>query len=692
LKRIILHIILLLISATVAAQDTLSGQYENLRLLPGLHLVKGVVSVNGPLEAEAGARLLFDEGASLVCYGSVQLLGNEVNRVVLQSQTGKKSNGLVIRGVAPGVSVQIAYTRFTELLVPLRFEGEWYRQSVSISQSEFINNNSPNAIVYVMPPRFEPGKENPVINFTIGRTLFSGNRSPVYFEDLTSDNLKISVSDNLFMSNRLADYGVFNFSGNILFGRADSYSSTFQALFTGNSFLQNYLLNLSADTVLRESTIGVYGTLDSLTATSNFWGYTNTPSIRLNIYDYYSNYTAPKLLIDPFLPQPGALTPPHVFSATLETSTGQEIGAANLLLGSGFQLQQEVQSRFRLRANRPLRFSTGKLRWFYLDDSLVVREQSIATSFVSAPIDREASIEIDASTLALLKRFPGYLEIADLSGENNEFVPQFYIGYRSFLRLKKQTIDKDKAARLRSAEPDRPKTSELAAMPNAVPGITPVTAAFVQHHTCYVMGMVNSSMQTINDAASVGQFIYPVDQLGRNGFSLGGGAGLRWTNHYTKHLSYGASLTYAYLRPAQSFLNTDSVDGFTGRFVGFVPRSFFHFVGLQGFACANYSDLRLTLGGAMEINLSPFAPLDTEGFNSYRDLMYSLFAGIEYEFDPFTTNKRSPGYLLGVRFRRGFPMLAVKDVTNTTDMVEFYIAAEVEPLTKLINKLKSKKR
>jgi hypothetical protein len=207
------------------------------------------------------------------------------------------------------------------------------------------------------------------------------------------------------------------------------------------------------------------------------------------------------------------------------------------------------------------------------------------------------------------------------------------------------------------------------------------------------MGFANSSMQTINDMGGVGQFIYPVDQLGNSGFSLGGGAGIRWTNHYSKHLSFGAALTYSYLRPAQSFLNTDSIIGFTGRFVGFVPRAFFHFAGLQGFASINYSDLRITVGGVMEANLSPFAPLDTDGFNSYRDLMYSLFGGIEYEFDPYMNkSKVTPGYLIGIRFRRGFPTVALKDVVNTTDIVEFYIAAELQPLTRIINKLKSKKR
>jgi hypothetical protein len=207
------------------------------------------------------------------------------------------------------------------------------------------------------------------------------------------------------------------------------------------------------------------------------------------------------------------------------------------------------------------------------------------------------------------------------------------------------------------------------------------------------MPSVNSSAQTIDDIGPPGQFIYPVDGLQRTGFSLGAGAGVRWVNHYTKRLSYGAALSYTYLKPAQTFLNTDSITPFTGRFVGFVPRKEFHFVGLSAFGSVSYSDLRFTAGGVMELNLSPFAPLDAEGFSSYRDLMWSLFAGIEFEFDPFEYSKKEklPGYLLGIRYRKGFPMLNTTQVLNTTNMVEFYIAAEIIPLSAFINKKLGKK-
>ena len=694
MKSFLLYIVLLLAVVKAGAQDTLSGQYENLSLTAGTHLVKGIVSVNGSLEIAAGATLLFDEGASLICYRRVQLNGNAVNRITFQSMSGKKANGLVIRGADVEASVRISHTRFSQLVVPLRFEGEWYRKSVSIEQSEFINNKSPNSIVYVMPPRFELGKENPVIDFKIVQSVFSGNESPIYFEDLTSDNLKISIADNVFMANRLADYGVYNFSGNIIFGRADTYSTAYQASFSGNSFLQNYLLNLSADTVLLESTIGVYGTFDSLNAANNFWGYTNTSLIRLNIYDYYTNYNAPKLYIEPFNSQPGTQTAPHVYRVLPGAPEQGNRNSANILLGSDYILQAGAQSSYQLFANRAIRFSTGKLIWRYLNDSLQMQEQPLRARFVSAPVDRQASLEFDSAVVSMLKKFPGYFEISGLSGENEEFIPSFYIGYRSFLRVKKLALDKDRQDRLRSTEPDRPKTNETALPPGTDPVLIRTSSEFIPHQNIYFMPSVNSSSQTIDDVGASGQFIYPVDQLTTSDFSMGGGAGFRWVNHYTKRLSYGAALTYTYLRPAQTFLNTDSITPFTGRFVGFVPRKVFHFVGLNAFGSVSYSDLRFTAGGVMELNLSPFAPLDTENFNSYRDLMWSLFAGVELEFDPFEykNNDTPPGYLLGIRYRRGFPMLSTTKVLNTTDMIEFYVAAEIKRKTKRVNKLKSAKK
>lgn len=693
MKKVLFNIILFFAVGAVGAQDTLSGQYESLMLAAGTHLIKGVVNVNGSLEVAAGATLLFDEGGSLICYRRVQFNGNAVNRITLQSLPGKKANGLVVRGDDADASVQITHTRFTQLIVPLRFEGEWYRKNVAVENTEFVNNKSPNAIVYVMPPRFEPGKENPVIGFQISQCVFSGNESPVYFEDLTSDNLKITVVDNLFMSNRLADYGVYNFSGNIIFGRADSYTSTYQATFSGNSFLQNYLLNLSADTVLRESTIGLYGTFDSLSAVNNYWGYTNLSLIRLNIYDYYTNYTAPKLLIEPISNQPSATVPPHVFRVLPGVSSSGVQNARNILLGSDFVLQREAPSAYQFFSNRAIRYSTGKLTWHYLDDSLRMQELLVQTRFVSAPTDRQALMEIDSASMLLLKKHPGYLELTGLIGENEEYIPTIYIGYRSFLRIKKQALDKDRQDRLRSAETDRLTAGNLNTSSTFDPGTRLAATEFVSHQNIYFMPSVNSSAQTIDDIGPPGQFIYPVDGLQRTGFSLGAGAGVRWVNHYTKRLSYGAALSYTYLKPAQTFLNTDSITPFTGRFVGFVPRKEFHFVGLSAFGSVSYSDLRFTAGGVMELNLSPFAPLDAEGFSSYRDLMWSLFAGIEFEFDPFEYSKKEklPGYLLGIRYRKGFPMLNTTQVLNTTNMVEFYIAAEIIPLSAFINKKLGKK-
>lgn len=694
LKTFILNIIFSLAALSAISQDTLSGQYENLNLAGGSYLVKGVVSVNGTFTMAAGSVLFFDEGASLVCYKGVQLLGNASNRIKLQSLSGKKANGLVIRGNAPESVVQVEFAHFSQLMVPLRFEGEWYRLSVTIVQTEFVDNISPNSIVYVMPPLFEPGKENPLIKFLITQSVFSGNESPVYFEDLTSDNLHITISDNVFMSNRLADYGVYNFSGNIIFGRADIYSSTYQAVFSGNSFLQNYLLNLSADTVLRESSIGVFGTFGSLNATNNFWGFITTPFIRNNVYDYYTNYTAPKLIIEPFLLQPGSQAPPHVFKVLSASSQSQEEGKLNILLGSDFDLQKQVQSSFSLFANRPIRFSSANTYWFYLDDSLQVRSRRLNARFLSAPFDRQALLELDSISLSLVKKYPGYVEISGFLGENEEFVPSVTMGYRSFLRLKKQAIDLDRLERLRSVEPDRPKTSELPVPKEVLPGMGVVYPAFVPHQNIYFILSINSSSQTIDDVNAPGQFIYPVDMLTRSGFSFGGGGGIRWVNHYTKQLSFGSALSYNYIRPSQTFLNTDSLPPFTGRFVGFVPRKVFHFIGLSAFGSINYSDLRFTAGGTMEVNLSPFAPLDLEGFNSYRDLMWSLFGGIEYEFDPFSSknNNKPPGYLLGLRYRRGFPMLTTNKVLNTTDLIEFYMAAEIKPFTKYLNKKKIRKK
>ena len=67
--------IFLFISNCAHAQDTLAGNYPNLNIPSGNHVIKDVVRVTGALEVAAGAKIEMIEAGLIVCEGSVTMTG-----------------------------------------------------------------------------------------------------------------------------------------------------------------------------------------------------------------------------------------------------------------------------------------------------------------------------------------------------------------------------------------------------------------------------------------------------------------------------------------------------------------------------------------------------------------------------------------------------------------------------------------
>ena len=63
------------------AQDTLSGDYNNLIIKSGKHVIKSVVNSKGLLKVEAGAQVEFIDAGILVCVGSVSMDGEFNNKI-----------------------------------------------------------------------------------------------------------------------------------------------------------------------------------------------------------------------------------------------------------------------------------------------------------------------------------------------------------------------------------------------------------------------------------------------------------------------------------------------------------------------------------------------------------------------------------------------------------------------------------
>lgn len=447
--RKIFLVLLLAIGIDSYSQDTLSGNYGSLTLTKKSYVVNDVIAISESLIVEAGAKISLNTGASIICLGSIQFKGTATDRVRITSTNSKTGNGMVIQGVVNG-DINIQYTTFDSLSLPILFSDNWYRSRVLIRNCQFINNSGSQAVVHVMNPQI-PFSDNPPVSYIqISQSLFAGNSSPLRFEDLRGDNLKIEVFANTFTVNRISGYAQYTYSNNILFGKLDMIpDAKFNASIRENSFVYNYMRELDADTIVQQAHMGIFGSGDSLLVPNNYWGDYEESEIRKHIFDYKMNYTSPKLVINPFALAPSDSIPVHIFGV-LNAGSGRMVnqkamkfinnkwelvGDSSSPINNKYNLRQGLRS-FQLISNRPVVARTMSLHFIYAKDSLNVGDSIISPGSYKKDISTKNTVQLNLTLPVdtLFKSRPGYLIVRGLEGEQGEYVPDVYIGYETFLK------------------------------------------------------------------------------------------------------------------------------------------------------------------------------------------------------------------------------------------------------------------
>ena len=433
--RFLLLSILLLTVICGSGQDTISGVHSKLILEPKVYLISGTVSIDNKLEIKPGARLFFANGASVIITGSLLVAGTKNNPVLFKSIPGEKGSGFVIRNNSSD-SIQIQGAHFENLIIPILFDKDWSRNSVLIESCEFVQNKSSNPVLYVQRPKFSFGQEEiSGFDFILQKNLFAENESPVYFEDLSTDLMRFIIKENSFVENSLYDYGAYNFSSNILFGRADKFSSNFKPIISNNSFVNNRLINSSVDTLSQLANFGIYGTDDSVVIDENYWGINIEKEVKKSIYDYSFNYTSPQVKLKSILNRPNSTLPPHIFSIVKNYSdTLKTDSLSNLFYDQSFKLNAASVSQFVLIANTAINFSTANLTWVYLSDSAIINEKKIDFTLDGAAKSTFCLFKFDDKTIQLFLSKAGYLKIDGLIGLSGEYIPTIKLGYTNFLK------------------------------------------------------------------------------------------------------------------------------------------------------------------------------------------------------------------------------------------------------------------
>jgi hypothetical protein len=404
-------------------QDTLAGNYPLLTIKSGNHVIKNVVTVKGRLDIEAGARIELIETGVIVCEGAVNIKGELNNKIEIFGKSNVEGVGMVIKGLDSNSNstIDIRYTTFKNLQLPLFFDFGWKRAGVNISDNYFINNIGKVSVIQVLNPPFNFNIDSSYIDFKIKNNLFTGNNAALYFEDLKSDHINYEISNNAIVGNNVYGFKNYNISTNALYGRVDQIFSRFNPKIENNSFAFNYLVDNITDTIVHLANFGVYGTDKTIDFKNNYLGSANKAVIQKSIYDQTLNYNAPKVEFEPFLSTPSEKNPSHVFEIN---------NLDNSYLQDTIIIKDPLKGVV-LNSNATLNFTKAKFSYTFFKDDSSLKNVDTTVTYDVQPNGNTIKLTITKNVNAAKKI--GYYNIGDIIDAKGGYVPEVKVGYIAYL-------------------------------------------------------------------------------------------------------------------------------------------------------------------------------------------------------------------------------------------------------------------
>ena len=404
-------------------QDTLAGNYPFLSIKSGNHVIKSVVTVKGKLDIEAGAKIELIEPGIIVCEGSFNMKGDLNNKIEIFGKLNIDGVGMVIKGLDSNSNstIDIRYTTFKNLQLPLFFDFGWKRAGVNISDNYFINNIGKVSVIQVLNPPFNFNLDSSYIDFKVKNNVFSGNNAALYFEDLKSDHINFEISNNTIVGNNVYGFKNYNISTNVLYGRVDQLFSRFNPKIENNSFAFNYLIDNITDTVVHSANFGVYGTDKTIDFKNNYLGSSNKALIQKGIYDQTLNYNAPKVDFEPFLSAPSEKNPSHVFEIN---------NLDNSFLQDTIIIKDPLKGVV-LKSNATLNYTKAKFGYTYFKDDSSLKKVDTTVTYDVQPNGNTTKLTITKNVNPAKKI--GYYNIEDIIDNKGGYVPEVKVGYIAYL-------------------------------------------------------------------------------------------------------------------------------------------------------------------------------------------------------------------------------------------------------------------
>jgi len=421
-SRFILFIFsFLLLAYSAIGQDTLAGNYNNLKIPSGVHVIKDVIRVKGTLDIAAGSKIEFIDAGLIVCEGSITIKGVQ-NNIEFFGKKNYEGVGFVIKNIDSS-KVIINNTIFRNLQLPLLFDFGWKRDNVEISDNIFSNNIGKISVLQVLNPPFNFNTDSTSISFKVINNLFTGNNAGLYFEDLKSEHVDIEISNNTFANNLVFGFKNYNISTNYIYGRADQVNTRFNSKIENNSFVKNFLIDNISDTIVHAANFGIYGSEKSFSINNNYWGSVAKDKITKAFYDQTINYSSPKLEYEPFLSTPKESNPAHVYS--------MKNGDNSTEFQDSIVIRDQLKSII-LVANKKVNYNKASISYSYFKKDSSMDKIDTLLTFSPQEINTTTS-KLDITKTVASQRHVGYYTIKGILGTNNEPVPDIRIGYQAFL-------------------------------------------------------------------------------------------------------------------------------------------------------------------------------------------------------------------------------------------------------------------
>ncbi len=639
MKSKLLYTLLFCLPLALFGQDTLSGNYATLKIPAGVHVVKDVVTVKGLLTVAPGAKIeLLDPGV-IVCEGGVAINGVGQN-IEFYGKAKNEGVGLIIKNTDSS-SVNIVGASFKYLQMPLFFDFGWKRNSVNISDNNFIKNTGSVSIIQVLDPPFSFLPDQGSIEFTVKNNLFSNNNAPVYFEDLKSDLIKLSIVNNAFVGNTVYGFKNYNISTNILYGRSDNNYTKYPALIENNSFVYNYLIDNNTDTVAHAANFGIYGSDKTFKLANNYLGSNVKSDIVKTIHDQTLNYSAPQLLVEPFLMVPASTAPTHVYA--VKTLENKPIPDSILIT--------EPLKGLVLIGNNDLNLSKSVLGFSYFVGDSTLTKVDTTLTYTAQSIGKSSTVTIN-QTISTNKK-AGYYTLSNIVDKTGRDVPDVKVGYNAWLnenRARKLlaeiiAINTKKAAD--SIKPE-PTPKPVDSIKNTFQKIEAPIKSRIE------VGLVTGGAIFTGTISSSGLF--------NNQMNIANGVHMK----FTLFSNISAGLTVSSFKLSNSDLTSNNNDqlargmSFSTSMLSVSPSINYDFVDNRLYTKAR--KIRPSIGVGLDI--SSFAPSGT-------------YNGVEYKLQPlgtggqFTDSTKKPYSLLALGY---FFDLKVKYQINRSNSVGIHIS------------------